>query len=159
MCLDPPSDFNETNAMLIDTIKAAMFAAMKSGDSVAKEVYRTAMGELTTDAARPGRTGSDEEGFAILKKLLKGAEETRASLPDEDPRKADSIREIELLTAFMPKGLSEADLVAALASVHDAIKGAANDGAATGIAMKLVKAQGLAADGKLVSAAVKSLRS
>ena len=57
--------------MLIDTIKAAMFAAMKSGDSVAKEAYRTVMGDLTTDAARPGRTGSDEEGFAIIKKIVK----------------------------------------------------------------------------------------
>jgi uncharacterized protein YqeY len=145
--------------MLTDTVKAAMIAAMKSGDTIAKEVYRTAMGELTTDAARPGRTGSDEEGFAILKKLLKGAEETRASLPEGDPRKADAAREIDLLSAFLPKGLSEADLVAALASVHEAIKAAPNDGAATGVAMKLVKAQALAADGKLVSAAVKAIRS
>jgi len=144
--------------MLLDTIKSAMFAAMKSGDAIAKEAYRTAMGELTTDAARPGRTGSDEEGFAILKKLVKSAEETRATLGDDDPRKADAAREIELLSAFLPKGLSEADLIAALASVHEAIKGAGNDGAATGVAMKLVKAQGLAADGKLVSAAVKAIR-
>ncbi len=144
--------------MLIDTIKAAMFAAMKSGDSVAKEAYRTVMGDLTTDAARPGRTGSDEEGFAIIKKIVKSAEETRGSLTDDDPRKADASREIELLTAFLPKGMSAEDLVAALAPVSDAIKAAPNDGAATGVAMKLVKSQGIVADGKLVSAAVKAIR-
>jgi len=144
--------------MLIDTIKAAMFAAMKSGDSVAKEAYRTVMGDLTTDAARPGRTGSDDEAFAIIKKIVKSAEETRGSLPDGDPRKADASREIELLTAFLPKGMSAEDLVAALAPVSDAIKAAPNDGAATGVAMKLVKSQGIVADGKLVSAAVKAIR-
>lgn len=144
--------------MLLDTIKAAMFAAMKSGDSLAKEAYRTAVGEVTTEAARPGRTGSDDETAAVVKKLVKSAEETRGSLPENDDRRAELTREIELLTAFLPKGLSEADLVAALASVHEAIKAAGNDGAATGLAVKFLKAQGIVADGKIVSAAVKALR-
>ncbi len=144
--------------MLVDTIKTAMFAAMKSGDNLAKELYRTALGELTTEAARPGRTGSDEEGFAVLRKLAKGAEETRSSLPEGDPRRADSIRELQILAELLPRGLDLAALAEVFAPIADALKAAPNDGAATGLAMKLVKSQGLVADGKLVGAAVRAIR-
>ena len=49
-------------------------------------------------------------------------------------------------------------LVAALASVQDAIKAAGNDGQATGVAMKELKKLGAVVNGKDVSAAVKKLR-
>ena len=41
--------------MLVDAIKAKMFEAMKAGDTVAKEILRVAVGEITTDAARAGK--------------------------------------------------------------------------------------------------------
>jgi hypothetical protein len=54
--------------------------------------------------------------------------------------------------------LGEDAVVALLGPVTDAVRGAANDGAATGVAMKHLKASGAAVDGKVVSAAVKRLR-
>jgi uncharacterized protein len=143
--------------MLIDEIKAQMFKAMKAGSVVEKEILRVAMGELTTDAARPGRTGSDEEAQAILRKLIKSNEESLSQSAD-DAQKAVLRQEIEVLAAFLPKSLSVEEIVAALAGVEPAIKAAGNDGQATGVAMKHLKASGAVVSGKDVTEAVKRMR-
>lgn len=143
--------------MLVDDIKARMFQAMKAGDVVAKEVLRVAVGEITTDAARDGRKGDDAEAQALVKKLVKSLEETIANV-DDDGRKSQLRREIEVLSEFLPKTLSEDDVVALLAAVADAVRAAPNDGAATGVAMKHLKQSGASVDGKVVSAAVKRVR-
>ncbi len=143
--------------MLLDEIKAQMFQAMKSGDVVAKEILKVAMGEITTEAARPGRTGSDEDTQAILRKLIKSNEETLASTDDAEKR-AVLERESAVLATFLPKSLDVDAIVTALAPVADAIRAAGNDGQATGVAMKQLKASGAVVQGKDVSVAVKKLR-
>lgn len=144
--------------MLIDEIKARMFKAMKAGNVVEKEILRVAMGELTTDAARPGRTGSDEEAQAILRKLIKSNEESLSSVSD-DAQKQVLREEIDVLASFLPKSLGVDEIVAALAPVADAVKAAGNDGQATGVAMKHLKGAGAVVSGKDVTEAVKRLRS
>ncbi len=143
--------------MLLDEIKAKMFAAMKSGDVVAREILKVAMGEITTDAARPGRKGDDEETQAILRKLIKSNEETLGNVSGAEQR-ATLERENEVLKTFLPKSLSVEEIVAALGAVTDAIKAAGNDGQATGVAMKHLKASGAQVSGKDVTEAVKKLR-
>jgi uncharacterized protein len=142
---------------LLDQIKAQMFAAMKSGNVTEREILKVAMGEITTDAARPGKKGDDEETLAILKKLVKSNEESIEASQDE-AQKAQLRAEIEVLNAYLPKSLGVADIVAALAPVADAIKAAGNDGQATGVAMKHLKTLGAVVNGKDVSAAVRQLR-
>lgn len=144
--------------MLLDDIKARMFQAMKAGDTVAKEILRVAVGEITTEAARDGRTGSDDEARAILKKLVKSNEETLARATDAE-QQTTLRREIDVLSEFLPKTLDEDGVVALLDPVKDALRAAGNDGQATGIAMKHLKTTGAAVDGKVVSGAVKRLRS
>lgn len=143
--------------MLLDQIKARMFAAMKSGDTVEKEILKVAMGEITTEQARPDRKGGDEETMAILRKMVKSNEESLGMVSD-DERKAVLRREIEILKGFLPQTLSVDAIVAALAPVAAQIKAAGNDGQATGIAVKHLKSTGADAAGKDVSAAVKLVR-
>ncbi len=142
--------------MLIDEIKARMFQAMKAGNTVEKEILRVAMGELTTEAARPGKTGSDEEAQAILRKLIKSNEESLSHA--DDAQQAVLRQEIEVLAAFLPKSLGVDEIVAALAAALPAIKAAGNDGQATGVAMKHLKASGAVVSGKDVTEAVKRMR-
>jgi len=143
---------------LLEQIKARMFAAMKAGNTVEKEILRVAMGEITTDAARAGKKGDDEEALAILKKLVKSNEESLAASQDET-QKATLRAEIEVLNGFLPKALGVPEIVAALAPVAEAVKTAGNDGQATGVAMKHLKSLGAVVNGKDVSAAVRQLRS
>jgi uncharacterized protein len=142
---------------LLDRIKAQMFAAMKSGNTVEKEILKVAMGEITTDAARADKKGDDAETLVILKKLVKSNEESIAASQDET-QKATLRAEIEVLSAFLPKSLGVAEIVAALAPVAEAVKAAGNDGQATGVAMKHLKSLGAEVNGKDVSAAVRQLR-
>src|SRR3954467_13205631 len=142
---------------LLDQIKARMFAAMKSGNVTEREILKVAMGEITTDAARVGRKGDDDEAQAILRKLVKSNEETIGAAQRET-QKAQLRAEIEVLNTFLPKSLGVPEIVAALAPVADAVKAAGNDGQATGVAMKHLKAISAEVNGKDVSAAVRQLR-
>ncbi|HWP05638.1 MAG TPA: GatB/YqeY domain-containing protein [Polyangiaceae bacterium] len=143
--------------MLLDEIKAQMFRAMKAGNVIEKEILRVAVGEITTEAAREGRKGDDEEARAILRKLIKSNDESLASGPDAERRHALE-EETRILSAFLPKVLDVDAIVAALEPVRDAIRGAGNDGQATGIAMKHLKTTGASVGGKDVAEAVKRLR-
>jgi hypothetical protein len=142
---------------LLDQIKARMFAAMKSGNVTEKEILKVAMGEITTDAARPGRKGDDAETLGILKKLVKSLEETHEASVD-DAQKTQLKAEMAVLQDFLPKSLGVPEIVAALAPVAEGIKAAGNDGQATGVAMKHLKTLGAEVNGKDVSAAVRQLR-
>lgn len=134
-----------------------MFAAMKSGNVTEREILKVAMGEITTDAARPGKKGDDAESEAILRKLVKSNEESIEASQDE-AQKTQLRAEIEVLATFLPKSLGVPEIVAALAPVAEAVKAAGNDGQATGVAMKHLKTLGANVNGKDVSAAVRQLR-
>jgi uncharacterized protein len=142
---------------LLEQIKARMFAAMKSGNVTEREILKVAMGEITTEQARPGRKGDDAETEGILRKLVKSNEESMEASQDET-QKAQLRAEIEVLNTFLPKSLGVPEIVAALAPVADAVKAAGNDGQATGVAMKHLKTLGAVVNGKDVSAAVRQLR-
>ncbi|HEY2405919.1 MAG TPA: GatB/YqeY domain-containing protein [Polyangiaceae bacterium] len=144
--------------MLVDQIKARMFQAMKAGAVVEKEILRVAMGEITTDAARAGKKGDDEEASAILRKLIKSNDETLAALAEGDAQRDVLKQEIAILSEFLPKSLDVDAIVALLAPVVEQIKAAGNDGQATGVAMKELKKSGAVVNGKDVSVAVKQLR-
>jgi uncharacterized protein YqeY len=143
--------------MLLDEIKARMFRAMKEKREVEKEILRVAVGEITTEAARPGRKGDDAEATAIVRRLQKSVEETLATVQD-DAQRTTLKEELEILASLLPKALGLDEIVAALAPVAEAIRAASGDGPATGIAMKHLKGAGISADGKLVSEAVKRVR-
>lgn len=139
--------------MLIDDIKAAMFAAMKAGKTVEKELLRTAIGEATATGEKP----DDAQMTALLRKFVKGNEETRAATSDA-ATKEKLAEELEILQRYLPKTLTVEQIQAALDPVLSAIRGAAGEGPATGIAVKHLKSVGALVEGKDVSAAVKALR-
>ncbi len=143
--------------MLLDEIKTQMFKAMKEGRIVEKEILRVAVGEITTQAARAGAKGDDEEAQAIVRKLVKSNEESLGLCEDEARRTALQL-EIATLSALLPKTLSVDEIVKLLEPVKDAVRAAGNDGQATGVAMKTLKAAGATVSGKDVSAAVRQMR-
>jgi uncharacterized protein YqeY len=143
--------------MLLDDLKAKSKEAMKSGDTVARDILRLAQGEVQTAELRKGAPLSEEEAVAAVRKLIKSNEETMG-LSTDDAAKTTLKKEIEILSALLPKQMSVDDIVAALAPVKDAIVAAKADGQATGVAMKHLKTTGAAVDGKDVGAAVKKMR-
>jgi len=143
--------------MLTDEIKARIKAAMKAHKVVEKEILRVALGEIQTDQARSGEAMPDAAVEKILRKLVKSNRETLA-MTEDDSQQAELTEEIAVLESLLPQTLDEAQVTAALAPVSDDIKGAPADGPATGIAMKHLKSEGAAVDGKTVAQAVKKMR-
>lgn len=141
---------------LAEDIKKRMFAAMKAGQTVEKEILRVAMGEITMTAARESKDLSDEEVQGVLKKLLKSARESIAAAPED--QKATLQQEIDVLEGFLPKSLGVDEIVAALESVKAAIQAAPAVGPAVGLAMKQLKQAGLAVEAPAVQAAVAQIR-
>jgi len=142
--------------MLIAQIKERMRGALKARRTLEKEILGVALGELETVEARKGSL-SDEEGFAIVRKLVKSNRETiEASESAEQKKTLED--EIAVLESLLPKALGPEQIEALLSPVKDAIKGAGNDGQATGIAMKTLKASGAVVDGKLVGEVVRKMR-
>ena len=144
--------------MLVEEIKKRVAAAVKQGDAVTRDVLRLALGEIQTAEARKNAPLSEEDAAAALRKLIKSNQETLAALPAGDDRIAPLEREVHVLTSLLPAQMDAAQIVTALAAQVDAIKAAGNDGQATGIAMKHLKASGAAVSGAEVTAAVKRIR-
>jgi uncharacterized protein YqeY len=142
--------------MLIGQMKERMRAALKARRTLEKEILGVALGELETVEARKGSL-TDEEGFAILRKLVKSNRET-LDISESAEQKKTLEEEIVILESLLPKALDADAVQDLLAPVKDAIKGAGNDGQATGIAMKTLKAAGAVVDGKLVGDVVRKLR-
>jgi uncharacterized protein len=144
--------------MLVEDIKKRVVTAVKAGDGVTRDVLRLALGEIQTAEARKNAPLSEEDAAAALRKLIKSNEETLAALPAGDDRIAALKREVEVLASLLPAQMTVAQIVEALAAQVGAIKAAGNDGQATGIAMKHLKASGAAVSGGDVTAAVKQIR-
>lgn len=142
--------------MLIDAIKKQMLQALKAGRVTEKEVLRVALGEMQTAEAR-GEPMGDAEAQGVIKRLIKANEETMKVTADEAQR-AVLADEIAILRALLPATLGVDQIVAALASVREQVRAAPNDGAATGVAMKHLKAAGAQVTGPDVAAAVRALR-
>jgi uncharacterized protein YqeY len=146
-------------SMLVDDIKRKTAEAVKAGDTVARDVLRLALGEVQTAEARKNAPLTDDEVAQALRKLVKSNDETLAALPAGDAR-VDAIRhENATLASVLPAQLTPAQIVEKLAELRDAIKAANNDGQATGIAMKHLKAAGASVNGTDVGAAIKLIRS
>ncbi len=143
--------------MLIDDIKKRAMQAMKSGATVEKEILRVALGEIQMAEVRGGKPSTDEEGFAVVRKLVKSNQETLAATADAEQKRILE-QEITILETLLPASWDVARIVQELSGAADAIKAAANDGAATGVAMKQLKAAGAPVGGKDVAAAVKQIR-
>jgi len=143
--------------MLLDEIKARMRAALKAGRSTEKEILGVALGELQTVEARSGAL-TDDEAASIVRKLVKSNRET-LELSTDAGQRAKLEEEIGILEGLLPRALDEDGVRAALEPELTAIRAAGNDGQATGIAMKALKAKGAVVDGKLVGSVVKKLRS
>jgi uncharacterized protein YqeY len=139
-----------------DQLKTRAMAAMKAKNVVEKEVLRVALGEIQVVEARTGNI-TDDEAFAIIRKLVKSNQETLA-LAASDEQKHVLTQEIAILELLLPKSLSVEDIVASLKPIAEEIRAAKSAGQATGVAMKHLKAANATVNGKDVASAVQQLR-
>ncbi len=142
--------------MELKDVRQRMMTAMKAGRRVEKEALRTAIGEITTVAARENRDATAADVEAVVRKLVKGVKESLSLAPDAN--KPELEEELAIFQGLLPQALTVDEIVAALTPVTDAIRAANNDGQATGVAMKHLKGASAVVEGQDVRAAVTRIR-
>jgi uncharacterized protein YqeY len=144
-------------------LRTRLQEAIKARDDLAKDLLRVILGEVSTRQARTGKEPGDEEVQAIIRKLMAGNDETCKELEHRDRTTHEAYgrlaRENSYLESLLPRTLDRAAIQRELEAMAADLKGARNDGQATGLAMKHLKQKGLAVLGEDVAAAVKQLRS
>src|SRR5262245_16797130 len=125
-------------------------------------VLQVVLGDASTYEARNGKPASDEEVEKLIRRTLLGNQETMTILEQRGMTASENYAklttETAVLKALLPPSLTVEEIVAALDDVNEAIKAAKNDGQATGVAMKHLKALKVRALGDDVAAAVKKIR-
>ena len=110
--------------MLIDEIKAANVAAMKAQDKVAKGILSiiiTKYKNLEIELKAQGKEISDRDLLSIIQKTLKElADEKEGYIKVGNTEMANAIaRQEEILSAFLPKQLSEQEIRDIITSLED----------------------------------------
>jgi len=143
-------------------LRAKLQEAMKAKDDLARDVLRVIMGEVSTRRARTGKDPGDEEVHAIIRTMVTNNNETRKELEQRGQTTHEAYerlgRENSYLETLLPRTLDQAAIRKELEPIAAQLKGAKNDGQATGMAIKHLKQKGLAVLGEDVAAAVKQLR-
>jgi uncharacterized protein YqeY len=147
---------------LKEKVRQKFDEAKRGGNREEKNLLSVVLGDIATAEARSGKELPETEVEKLLRKLAESNAETLAQLrshnrPD-DPRVAVLEREIALLKTLLPQTLDAAAIARALEPVRGEIVGAKNEGQATGVAMKHLKAQGLKVAGQDVAVAVQAIR-
>ncbi|NLE89304.1 MAG: GatB/YqeY domain-containing protein [Myxococcales bacterium] len=143
--------------MLVDDIKKRMFAAMKAGKTVEKEILRVCLGEITTAEGRAEGPLSDDDVQGVLRKLVKSNREALSAAETPEAR-AELQEELDVLQSLLPRALGVDEIVAALEPVAAALRAAPGPGPAMGIAMKHLKSTGAEIESQDVSAAIARIR-
>lgn len=146
-------------ANYLEKLTADMKTAMKGGDKARLEVIRMLISDLKKKAidTKVDNLPDDEEA-AILQKAIKTRTDTvaQAKAAGRVEVAAKEQAEIDLITSYLPKQMSAAEVTAKVKEVATAI--GYQGGKDTGRFMKewMAKYKGLA-DGKLVQDALKGL--
>jgi len=152
-----------------DKIKDKITECMKSGAGFERDILRTVLGEIQSLETRQGKI-TDEECEKVFVKFKQGVEQIVLVLKDLPRHEWDTSvlakmdKEISIYNEFIPETMSAESIADNMVyhCVHfSAVLKAPSDGAATGIAMKLIKQESDIfgkVNGKDVAEAVKIFR-
>jgi uncharacterized protein YqeY len=147
---------------LYEILREKLTECRRAGKKVEMSVLQVVLGDASMVEARTGKKPTDEDVEKLIRKTMLGNQETMGLMEQKGMGSTENharlAAENAYLQALMPESLSVAEIQAALDEVIDAVKGAKNDGQATGIAMKHLKGMRLRVLGDDVATAVKKVR-
>ncbi len=108
---------------LVEKIKTDSLNARKAKDGLKATLLTTLYSEVVNVGKNNGnRDTTDAEAVAVVKKFLKGVDETLTALQGStDPRRDTAQAEKLVLESYLPTQLSEAELKVAIADLIDAL--------------------------------------
>lgn len=140
--------------MIKDAVFEQLKQAMRDKDSLKKGVLQLVKAAIDLQAKEQGAPVSEHDEISIIQREVKQTEQALegAEQAGRDDLIADEKRKLEILTAFLPKQLSEEEVVAVLTEAG------VTTGMNMGEAMKIAKpALAGKTDGKTMAKVVKAL--
>ncbi|WP_139992117.1 GatB/YqeY domain-containing protein [Kurthia sp. Dielmo] len=140
--------------MIKDAVFEQLKQAMRDKDSLKKGVLQLVKAAIDLQAKEQGAPVSEQDEISIIQREVKQTEQALegAEQAGRDDLIADEKRKLEILTAFLPKQLSEEEVVAVLTEAG------VTTGMNMGEAMKIAKpALAGKTDGKTMAKVVKTL--
>jgi len=142
---------------LSNTIREKITQAMKSGDTLARDVLKYALSEIQAAQTRTKGDTSEEEEQRLIRKIIMANDANIIHADSQE--KLDIIkRESEILMDLLPPLMDKEEIIEFLRPYHPDIKNCRSDGQATGIAIKTIKCDAKIADGKTVAEVVREIR-
>ena len=110
---------------LIDTIKADQLQARKLRESLKATLLTTLIGEAEVIGKNDGnREVTDAEVVAVIKKFIKGIDETLRYLGDNAPSQSQVVQsEKDMLEVYLPKQMTYEEILGAIHPVLFGTKG------------------------------------
>lgn len=97
--------------MLMEKIKADMITAKKAGEKNKATLLNTLYAEAgTVGKNKENRESTDQEVLSVIKKFIKGVDETLQALGNEGTAVAIFLEEKKILESYMPQQLTREDL-------------------------------------------------
>lgn len=141
---------------IIQQIKAKQLEARKARENETAACLTTLIGEAEAVGKKSNREVTDDEVFAVIKKFIKGMDETMQILGDTHPQLEFVKHEKSVLEAFLPKQLSNDELAAEVNAIHAGLL-SAGEKVDVGSIMKVLKTRfGANYDGKAASTLIKA---
>ncbi len=151
---------------LLDKIKSEMLIAFKAKDNARRDILKVVMSECSLLEFRTSKTKEirssnpleDSQVLKVISKIIENNKESLKHLNPEDDRTLKLTQENSILSDYLPKTISLEETLSILENV-EIIQSAKSEGQATGEAIKFLKISGKSFDNKIVSEAVKIIRS
>ena len=142
---------------LLEKIKQDNIAARKAKNTVKSALLTTLVSEISNIGKNDGnRETTEPESIAVVKKFIKGVDETLKALEfSSDPRVLVAIEEKKILESYLPTQLSEIELTAVVDQIISTL--ADRSPKQMGVVMKRLKEMHDGRyDGKIASGIIKS---
>ena len=142
---------------LLEKIKQDNIAARKAKNTVKFALLTTLVSEISNIGKNDGnRETTEPESIAVVKKFIKGVDETLKALEfSSDPRVLVAIEEKKILESYLPTQLSEIELTAVVDQIISTL--ADRSPKQMGVVMKRLKEMHDGRyDGKIASGIIKS---
>lgn len=142
---------------LLEKIKQDNIAARKAKDTVKSALLTTLVSEISNIGKNDGnRETTEPESIAVVKKFIKGVDETLKALEfSSNPRVLVAIEEKKILESYLPTQLSEIELTAVVDQIISTL--ADRSPKQMGVVMKRLKEMHDGRyDGKIASGIIKS---
>ena len=138
---------------IITDVREAISKAFKAGDKDTTSLLRVVVGEVQQKGDE-----SDAAVEAIMRKMIKNNNETISVLDPQSPDIANLNKENSLLDNFLPKTMTEEEVVDFITAEGIDVAATKSVGQAVGLVMKAAKKAGKTVQGNAVKAAVERLR-